>query len=84
MTNVSTVVEAMLKDKFGIMHDRLALTTFLREGEIFEFLARQPATRRDILFTLLGIDKLIEVRERFIDARRLAKRERSRISGTSE
>ncbi len=74
-----TVVEAALKDKFGIMHDRLALTTFLREGEIFEFLARQPATRRDILFALLGIDRLIEVRERFIDARRLAKRERSRI-----
>ncbi|MCE2402012.1 AAA family ATPase [Candidatus Poribacteria bacterium] len=74
-----TVVESTLKDKFGIMHDRLALTTFLREGEIFEFLARQPATRRDILFALLGIDKLIEVRERFIDARRLAKRERSRI-----
>ncbi len=74
-----TVVEAALKEKFGIMHDRLALTTFLREGEIFEFLARQPATRRDILFALLGIDRLIEVRERFIDARRLAKRERNRI-----
>lgn len=74
-----TVVEATLKERFGIMHDRLALTTFLREGEIFEFLARQPATRRDILFALLGIDRLIEVRERFIDARRLAKRERSRI-----
>ncbi|MDE0314191.1 MAG: AAA family ATPase [Candidatus Poribacteria bacterium] len=74
-----TVVEATLKDKFGIMHDRLALTTFLREGEIFEFLARQPATRRDVLFALLGIDRLIEVRERFIDARRLAKRERNRI-----
>ena len=74
-----TVVEAALKDKFGIMHDRLALTTFLREGEIFEFLARQPATRRDVLFALLGIDRLIEVRERFIDARRLAKRERNRI-----
>ena len=73
------VVEAMLKEKFGIMHDRLALTAFLREGEIFEFLARQPSTRRDILYALLGIDKLIEVRERFIDARRLAKRERSRI-----
>ena len=73
------VVEDMLKEKFGIMHDRLALTAFLREGEIFEFLARQPSTRRDILYTLLGIDKLIEVRERFIDARRLAKRERSRI-----
>ncbi len=74
-----TVVEATLKEKFGIMHDRLALTAFLREGEIFEFLSRQPATRRDILYTLLGIDKLIEVRERFIDARRLAKRERGRI-----
>ncbi len=74
-----TVVEATLKERFGIMHDRLALTTFLREGEIFEFLARQPATRRDILFALLGIDRLIEVRERFIDARRLAKRERNRI-----
>ena len=73
------VVEEMLKEKFGIMHDRLALTAFLREGEIFEFLARQPSTRRDILYALLGIDKLIEVRERFIDARRLAKRERGRI-----
>ena len=74
-----TVVEETLKERFGIMHDRLALTAFLREGEIFEFLARQPATRRDILYALLGIDKLIDVRERFIDARRLAKRERNRI-----
>ncbi len=74
-----TVVEATLKEQFGFSHDRLALTAFLREGEIFEFLARQPATRRDILFALLGIDRLIEVRERFIDARRLAKRERTRI-----
>ena len=74
-----TVIEATLKEMFGIMHDRLALTAFLREGEIFEFLARQPASRRDILYALLGIDKLMEVRERFIDARRLAKRERGRI-----
>lgn len=74
-----TVVEATLKEQFGFSHDRLALTTFLREGEIFEFLARQPATRRDILYALLGIDRLIEVRERFIDTRRLAKRERTRI-----
>ena len=74
-----TVVEALLKEKFGFSHDRLAITTFLREGEIFEFLARQPATRRDILYALLGIDRLIEVRESFIDARRLAKRERTRI-----
>ncbi len=74
-----TVVEKTLKERFGISHDRLALTTFLREGEIFEFLARQPATRRDILYALLGIDRLIDVRDRFIEARRLAKRERNRI-----
>ncbi len=71
--------EEMLQDQFGIMHEQLALTTFLREGEIFEFLARQSATRRDILHTLLGIDRLIEVRQRFIDTRRIAKREQSRI-----
>ena len=77
--NRITVVEATLKERFGFSYDRLALTTFLREGEIFEFLARQPATRRDILYALLGIDRLIDVRERFIDARRLAKRERGRV-----
>ena len=71
--------ELMLQERFGIMHEQLALTTFLREGEIFEFLARQSATRRDILHTLLGIDRLIEVRQRFIDTRRIAKREQGRI-----
>ena len=73
------VTETLLQERFGIMHEQLALTTFLREGEIFEFLARQSTSRRDILHTLLGIDKLIEVRERFIDTRRIAKREQSRI-----
>ena len=71
--------ELMLQERFGIMHEQLALTTFLREGEIFEFLARQSATRRDILHTLLGIDKLIEVRQQFIETRRIAKREQGRI-----
>ena len=73
------VTETMLEERFGIMHEQLALTTFLREGEIFEFLARQSTSRRDILHTLLGIDRLIEVRERFIDTRRIAKREQGRI-----
>ena len=73
------VTEVMLQEQFGIMHEQLALTTFLREGEIFEFLARQTASRRDILHTLLGIDRLIEVRQRFIDTRRIAKREQGRI-----
>ena len=73
------VTEALLQERFGIMHEQLALTTFLREGEIFEFLARQSTSRRDILHTLLGIDRLIEVRERFIDTRRIAKREQGRI-----
>lgn len=71
--------ETMLQERFGIRHEQLALTTFLREGEIFEFLARQSTTRRDVLHTLLGIDRLIEVRERFIDTRRIAKREQGRI-----
>ena len=73
------VTEDLLQERFGIMHEQLALTTFLREGEIFEFLARQSTSRRDILHTLLGIDRLIEVRERFIDTRRIAKREQGRI-----
>ncbi len=72
---------SQLQERFGLSPEHLALTAFLREGEIFEFLARQPATRRDILYALLGIDRLIEVRERFIDARRLAKREGNRIRG---
>lgn len=73
------VTESLLQERFGIMHEQLALTTFLREGEIFEFLARQSATRRDILHTLLGIDRLIEVRQRFIDTRRIAGREQRRL-----
>ena len=75
-----TFAASQLQERFGLSHQHLALTAFLREGEIFEFLARQPATRRDILYALLGIDRLIEVRERFIDARRLAKGEERRIS----
>ena len=74
-----TAAASQLQERFGLSHQHLALTAFLREGEIFEFLARQPATRRDILYALLGIDRLIDVRERFIDARRLAKREENRI-----
>ena len=73
------ITESLLQERFGIMHEQLALTTFLREGEIFEFLARQSTTRRDILHTLLGIDRLIQVRQRFIDTRRIAKREQGRI-----
>lgn len=71
--------ETMMQERFGIMHEQLALTAFLREGEIFEFLARQSTSRRDMLHTLLGIDRLIEVRDRFIDTRRIAKREQGRI-----
>ncbi|MCG9128356.1 AAA family ATPase [Candidatus Poribacteria bacterium] len=74
-----TVADAALKERFGFMHERFALTTFLREGEINEFLVRQPSTRRDILYTLLGIDQLMDVRDAFIDTRRLAKREKARI-----
>ena len=68
-----------LRQKFHFSYQHLAAATFLREGEIFEFLARQPADRRDILYALLGIDRLMEVRQRFIEGRRIAKREEKRI-----
>ena len=68
-----------LEMMFDFTHDHLAAATFLREGEIFEFLARQTSHRREILYALLGIDRLIEARERFIEVRRIAKREETRI-----
>lgn len=68
-----------LRKMFDFTYDHLAAATFLREGEIFEFLARQPSHRREILYMLLGIDRLIGVRERFIEVRRIAKREETRI-----
>lgn len=68
-----------LEKMFDFTYDHLAAATFLREGEIFEFLARQPSHRREILYVLLGIDRLISVRERFIEVRRIAKREETRI-----
>ncbi len=68
-----------LRKMFDFSHNHLAAATFLREGEIFEFLARQPADRRDVLYALLGIDRLMEVRQRFIDGRRIAKREEKRV-----
>ena len=68
-----------LRQKFHFSYHHLAAATFLREGEIFEFLARQPADRRDVLYALLGIDRLMEVRQRFIEGRRVARREEKRI-----
>ena len=68
-----------LRQKFHFSYHHLAAATFLREGEIFEFLARQPADRRDVLHALLGIDRLMEVRQRFLEGRRIARREEKRI-----
>jgi DNA repair exonuclease SbcCD ATPase subunit len=47
---------------------------FLQEDEIGEFLAKPPATRRDLLNQILGIEQLLSVQEAFIKVRRLAKR----------
>ncbi|MCH8292115.1 AAA family ATPase [Candidatus Poribacteria bacterium] len=68
-----------LRKMFQLTYHHLSATAFLREGEIFEFLSRQPADRREILYALLGIDRLIEVRQRFIEGRRISKREETRI-----
>ena len=68
-----------LRQYLSFNQHHLSAATFLREGEIFEFLSRQPADRRDVLYALLGIDRLMAVRERFIEGRRIAKREEKRI-----
>ncbi len=68
-----------LRGMFHLTYHHLAAATFLREGEIFEFLVRQPSDRREILYALLGIDRLIDARQRFIEGRRIAKREEKRI-----
>jgi DNA repair exonuclease SbcCD ATPase subunit len=47
---------------------------FLKEDEVGEFLAKPPATRRDLLNQILGIEQLLSVQEAFIKVRRLAKR----------
>ncbi len=73
------LADAELQKIVQLSYHHLSAATFLREGEIFEFLARQPSNRRDILYALLGIDRLIDVRERFIEGRRLAKREEKRV-----
>jgi len=57
---------------------------FLKEDELGEFLAKAPATRRDLLNQLLGIEQLLSTQEAFIKVRRLAKRlEKTAISQQS-
>jgi DNA repair exonuclease SbcCD ATPase subunit len=47
---------------------------FLHEDELGEFLVQPPASRRDLLNQLLGVESLLKAQELFIQVRRLAKR----------
>ena len=47
---------------------------FLQEHEVGEFLSKAPATRRDLLNQILGVEQLRTVQDALIKVRRLAKR----------
>jgi len=55
--------------------DQWRLGYFLKEEEIADFISRTPSSRRDLMYRLLGIDRLMDVQKQIIRARRLTKRE---------
>jgi len=57
---------------------------FLHEDELGEFLVQQPATRRELLNQLLGVESLLKAQEIFIQVRRLAKRREKTALGLQE
>jgi DNA repair exonuclease SbcCD ATPase subunit len=57
---------------------------FLHEDELGEFLVQPPASRRDLLNQLLGVESLLKAQELFIQARRLAKRREKTATGLQE
>ncbi len=63
----------------NLNRQRIAMISFLREGEISEFLTKDPADRKKVLDTLLGIEDLLEATELFKEARKIAKREEKRL-----
>ncbi len=57
---------------------------FLHEDELGEFLVQPPASRRDLLNQLLGVESLLHAQELFIQVRRLAKRREKTATGLQE
>lgn len=57
---------------------------FLHEDELGEFLVQPPASRRDLLNQLLGVESLLKAQELFIQVRRLAKRREKTAIGLQE
>ncbi len=57
---------------------------FLHEDELGEFLVQPPASRRDLLNQLLGVESLLKAQELFIQVRRLAKRREKTAVGVQE
>ncbi|MDZ7266821.1 MAG: AAA family ATPase [candidate division KSB1 bacterium] len=60
------------------------LGCFLHEDELGEFLVQTPASRRELLNQLLGVESLLQVQELFIQVRRLAKRRERTATGLQE
>ncbi|MFH1562054.1 MAG: AAA family ATPase [Nitrospirota bacterium] len=73
--------ETILDENFidNLNRQKIAMISFLREGEISEFLTKDPADRKEVLNTLLGIQDLIDATELFKEARKIAKREEKRL-----
>jgi|GEM_PF-2830447 len=57
---------------------------FLHEDELGEFLVQPPASRRDLLNQLLGVESLLKAQELFIQVRRLTKRREKTAVGLQE
>jgi DNA repair exonuclease SbcCD ATPase subunit len=57
---------------------------FLHEDELGEFLVQPPASRRDLLNQLLGVEQVLKAQELFIQVRRLAKRREKTAIGLQD
>ncbi len=57
---------------------------FLHEDELGEFLVQAPASRRDLLNQLLGVEPLLKAQELFVQVRRLAKRREKTALGLQQ
>ncbi len=55
--------------------DQWQIGCFLKEDELGEFITKKPASRRDLLNQILGVEELLRIQTPFINMRRFAKRE---------
>lgn len=68
----------------GLTFQQWRTGCFLHEDELGGFLVQPPASRRDLLNQLLGVESLLQTQELFIHVRRLAKRREKTTMGLQE